>query len=172
MRALVVYESMFGNTEEIARAIGAGLAEQLEVDVISINHAPHTVSAEVSLLLVGGPTHAFSLSRKRTREDAVRQGAHAITESGLREWLDQFQPAGSQLHVRTFDTRVTKVRRLPGSAAAAAARRARRRGLSHVHRGESFYVTGVAGPLDAHEAERATEWGRQVARETVPGLNA
>ena len=72
--------------------------------------------------VVGGPTHAFSMSRTSTREDAVQRGARPGHEArGIREWL-QAMPLSHHLDVATFDTRVSKVKRLPGSAAKAAAK--------------------------------------------------
>ena len=56
MRALVIYESMFGNTQQVAQAIGEGLALILSADVVEVGHAPATVPVDVSLLVVGGPT--------------------------------------------------------------------------------------------------------------------
>jgi hypothetical protein len=164
MKALVVYESMFGNTEEVAKAIGAGLAEDMEVEVRAVDAAPHTVPDEVELLVIGGPTHAFAMSRRGTREDAVKQGAHAAPDIGLREWLDGLPHRSGTATVATFDTRVDGARHLPGSAAKSAARTARRHGFTRVESGESFYVRGTAGPLVDGETERATNWGRQVAR--------
>ena len=70
MRALVVYESLWGNTEKIARAIAAGLAGLGSVDVKTSDAAPGTVDG-YDLLAVGGPTHAFSMTRASTRADAV-----------------------------------------------------------------------------------------------------
>ena len=67
MRALVVYESMFGNTEAVARAVADGLAEMHDVDLREVSQAPIAVIARVDLIVVGGPTHAFSLSRPATR---------------------------------------------------------------------------------------------------------
>jgi hypothetical protein len=164
MKALVVYESMFGNTEEIAQAIGAGLAEDMEVEVQAVAKAPRTVPSGVELLVVGGPTHAFSMSRQSTREDAVKQGANATPSIGVREWLEALPHRSGTATVTTFDTQVDGARHLPGSAAKSAARRARRHGFTHVERGESFYVHGTAGPLVDGETERARDWGRKVAR--------
>lgn len=164
MKALVVYESMFGNTEEIANAIGAGLAEQMEVDVQAVALAPRTLPSDVELLVIGGPTHAFSMSRQSTREEAVKQGAHSTPSIGLREWLQALPHHAGTATVTTFDTRVDSVRHLPGSAAKSAARRVRWHGFLHVERGESFYVRGTEGPLVDGETERARDWGRQLAR--------
>jgi flavorubredoxin len=73
MRALVIYESMFGNTQQVANAVGDGLARTLPADVVEVGHAQATVPVNVSLLVVGGPTHAFGMSRQKTRADAAGQ---------------------------------------------------------------------------------------------------
>ena len=164
MKALVVYESMFGNTERVAQAIAAGISESMDVEAAAVATAPATVPPDVCLLIVGGPTHAFSMSRRNTREDAVRQWATASTRAGLREWLADLPPQPGAVAVTTFDTRVSGARRLPGSAAKSAARSARRRGFVRVECGESFYVERIAGPMLDGEVERATQWGRQIAR--------
>jgi len=163
MKALVVYESMFGNSEQVARAIGAGLAENMEVDVTAVATAPAVVPPDVSLVVIGGPTHALSMSRRSTREDAVKQGAKAAPGVGLRDWLAALPDHAGAATVTTFDTRASKARHLPGSAARSAARSARQHGFAHVDRGESFYVDDIAGPLLAGEVERATAWGRELA---------
>jgi len=168
MKALVVYESMFGNSEQVARAIGAGLAENLEVEVTAVATAPTAVPPDVSLVVIGGPTHAFSMSRRSTREDAVKQGATATPAVGLRDWLEALPDRPGTARVTTFDTRASKARHLPGSAAKSAARSARHHGFAHVDRGESFYVDDVAGPLLDGEIDRATAWGRELAGALAP----
>ena len=77
MRALVVHESMFGNTETVARAVADGLSTVagIEVDRAAV-HSASTDLADVDLVVVGGPTHAFSMSRESTRADAVTKGAN------------------------------------------------------------------------------------------------
>jgi flavodoxin len=67
MRALVVYESMFGNTQAIANAIVQGLSGRMRVEALEVGVAPATIDDDVALLVVGGPTHAFGLSRPQTR---------------------------------------------------------------------------------------------------------
>ena len=61
MNALVVYESMFGNTEQIARAIADGLSESVEVQVAEVANAPTEPDPDTALIVAGGPTHAFSM---------------------------------------------------------------------------------------------------------------
>src|SRR3712207_1179649 len=110
MRFLVVYESMFGNTEEVARAIARGLGEHGEVEVDDVAVAPSAVGPGVALVAAGGPTHAFAMTRPQTRAAAVKQGAGVRDlETGLREWLSTVVLDEAQPPLATFDTRVDKV---------------------------------------------------------------
>lgn len=165
MRALVVFESMFGDTETIARAVADGLSDAIRVDIVDVATAPR-VDADVDLLVVGGPTHAFGMSRSNTRNDAVRQGGRsAAVDVGVREWLDEQRPT-STARAAVFDTRIKKWF-IPGSAARSAADVLRRRGFRLVAPPESFRVTGTAGPLATGEEDRARQWGRLLAAEVV-----
>jgi flavodoxin len=161
MKTLVVFESMFGNSEKVARAVAAGLAERGEVEIRDVADVTAVdLPTDVDLVVLGGPTHAFSMTRPTTREDAIRQGARqGLAGRGLREWIDTFGDELRDQQVATFDTRVTRVRRLPGSAARSAARALRRRGAHQVGVPESFFVNDVSGPLDEGELDRARAWG-------------
>ncbi len=162
-KALVVYESMWGNTEQVARAIAAGLATSLEVEVVEVGAAPDEPGPDVDLIVAGGPTHAFSMSRPTTREDAITRGAdHGRRGRGLREWLVALPSGPHAQPVATFDTRVAMMRHLPGSAARSAAKEVHRHGYPRAAEAESFYVADMAGPLVDGELERATAWGRQI----------
>jgi hypothetical protein len=170
MRALIVYESMFGNTRDIARAIGEGLTTHgVEATVIEVGAAPAVPEAGLDLLVVGGPTHVFGLSRRTTRASAADQATGAIvsTGTGLREWLDDL-PEGARSWAVAFDTHVA--RKVPGSAARAAERRLRRRGYPIAAPAESFHVTDVEGPLVEGEEDRARRWGAALA--TASGADA
>jgi hypothetical protein len=165
MRALVVYESMFGHTEQIARAVAAGVSVHFETDVQTVDTAPEHIPPQYDLILVGGPTHTFTMTRSTTRAEALQRGAaHGTQDMGLREWLDRLDAHHHEAVVATFDTRVQRVRRLPGSAAKAAAKRIRRLGFDPAASPESFYVLDVEGPLADGELERAEAWGRKVAQ--------
>jgi Flavodoxin len=165
IHALVVYESMFGNTEEVAECIAEGLRlGDVDVEVMEVGNAPTEISDDTNLLIVGAPTHAFSLSRPSTRADAVRQGApEARQRLGVREWLAAVAPPKTGCGVATFDTRAAKVRRFPKAAGPRAAKLARRRGFSLLEKSAGFVVEDLKGPLADHEAERAVEWGRSIA---------
>lgn len=165
MKALVMYESMFGNSEKVARAVADGIGGAADVLVRDVTTgAAGDVPGDVDLLVVGGPTHAFSMSRPGTREDAIRQGAgQGLAGRGLREWLDGLPTDLQALPCATFDTRVSRVRRLPGSAARSAARVLRRHSARMVAAPASYFVNDVSGPLDVDEIDRARAWGRQLA---------
>lgn len=163
-RTLVVFESMFGNTQAIAMAVADGLRAALggEVDVAEAGGAPASL-AGVDLLVVGAPTHAFSLPRASTRADAATKAVGPLVSPGpgVREWLaDVVVPAPPPV-AATFDTRIKKPL-LPGSAATAARRVLRTRGVRTVDR-QSFWVTDLAGPLRDGELERARRWGVELA---------
>ena len=167
-RAFVVYESMFGNTQTIAEAVADGLSSRMEIELVEVGGAPTRIPDEVSLLVVGGPTHAFSLSRGRTREDAARQAGGSVVSrrKGLREWLAELS-AMPGLPAAAFDTKIVKPR-MPGSAARAAERRLHRAGCKIVAPAESFLVTDTKGPLADGEVERARRWARhEVAAGTI-----
>lgn len=171
MRALVVYESLWGNTEQVARAVATGLRDDMTVDVVEVGTAPPAPAADVDLLVVGGPTHTFSMSRPGTRSEAATRGAsNAATGPGIREWIAALPTAGDGLLVATFDTRVEKVRRLPGSAARKASRLLRRLGYAQVLDPESFYVADVEGPLLDGETDRARAWGARLGNAARKGL--
>jgi hypothetical protein len=163
VRALVVFESMFGNTEVIARAVADGLCPVLDVDVVEAGSAPSALG-DVALLVVGGPTHAFGMSRPSTRQDARQRARGRVVSEGqgLREWLADLQPATHAVRAAAFDTRIDKPR-VPGSAARGAERRLRRLGFVVAADAESFFVTDVAGPLLHGEVERAQRWGADLA---------
>lgn len=164
MKALIVVESLFGNSRKVADAVADGLRGQMTVEVVGPAEAHAPLLDLVDLLVVGGPTHAFSMTRANTRQDAVRQGAPAASAAiGLREWIDRLHPGPHSEAVATFDTRVGKVRHLPGSAAKSAAKALRRLGYRTVVPPESFYVADVAGPLLEGELDRARQWGEQLA---------
>jgi hypothetical protein len=159
-RALVVVESMFGNTRAVADAVAAGLAETVPTAVVDVAAAPDRVAAQ--LLVVGGPTHAFGMSRPGTRDAAVAQGAAGgQSGTGIREWTGRL---GRQdpTEVAAFDTRIRR-RGVPGSAARSALHRLRRLGLRPLDVPQSFWLSGTDGPLLDGELERARDWGRRLA---------
>jgi hypothetical protein len=170
--AAVVHESMFGNTAAIAGAVADGLRRaEMQVTESDVSEIEPGWLPACDLIVVGAPTHAFSLSRPATRADAIRQGAPAggPGPTGLREWISQLpdvprkdrQPDQSP-RIAVFDTRASKVRRVPASASRRAATMLRRKGYRLVGTPTGFLVEDVPGPLVAGELDRAKAWGRAV----------
>jgi hypothetical protein len=164
LNALVVFESMFGNTGLIAEAVADGLARRFDVERCEVGKAPEIISDQVDLVVVGGPTHAFSMSRPGTRSKAADETDAPLVSPGigLREWLAKVSRPSGQVGSAAFDTRVDKPR-VPGSAAVVAAKRLRRLGFRQVVEPESFFVVGMSGPLLSGEYERAHRWGETLA---------
>ena len=59
-RALVIYESMFGNTRAVAEAIADGLRSRFETEIVEVRGAPVEIPDDVSLVVIGGPTVGFA----------------------------------------------------------------------------------------------------------------
>ncbi|GIH95774.1 flavodoxin family protein [Planobispora siamensis] len=170
MRALVVYESMFGNTQTIAQAIADGLATRMDVELVEVGAAPAAVPDGVDLLVVGGPTHAFGMSRANTRKSAAEQATSGLVSKGqgMREWLSALSGHAPDVSAAAFDTRF-KNPWLPGSARRGAEKLLRRKGLPVLTGSQSFYVSGTPGPLLEGEIERARSWGVSLAAMREPG---
>ena len=177
MRALVVYESMYGNTHEVATAIGDGLgdAADIAVDVVSL----HDVSADrlddVDLLVVGGPTHAHGMSREATRqsaEEAIAKPDNSLSldpdavGDGVREWLQSI--GESTARAAAFDTRVDISPMLSGRASRGIGKQLRHHGYRLVADPESFLVTKDTH-LEPDEHARARAWGAQLGRQLDAG---
>ncbi|MCP2031050.1 hypothetical protein L1277_001141 [Okibacterium sp. HSC-33S16] len=157
MRALVVYESLWGNTGQVARAIADRLGSTATVDVVDSDAAPATVDG-YDLVVVGGPTHAFSMTRPATRAEAVtKHAAPHQPARGIREWLDQLERPSTPIAAIAFDTRVDSPR-LPGSAAKAMRHELRSLGFETMVKQETFRVHGYEGPLLDGELARAAGW--------------
>jgi hypothetical protein len=160
-KAVVLYESVFGNTEMIARAIADGLFQSYEVALASFGEAP-VGTAEADLIVLGGPTHAWGMTKPASRLQPGSSG-YAI---GVREWLDA-SPPGNGRGAAAFDTRFDKPRWLTGSAAARIGRELERLDYRMVMPPESFFVLHSGGPLRQGEEERARRWGSELAKRSV-----
>lgn len=164
MRALVIYESMFGNTQRIAEAVGGGLRTELNVETLEVASAPRSTDG-YEVILVGGPTHAFTMSTRQSRDDSAKKVDGPIISSGpgIRDWIGGVAPHQDRVQFATFDTRYDKPTWITGSAARRAATRLQRRGFSRLSPAMSFFIEGTAGPLVDGETDRAFEWGERLA---------
>jgi hypothetical protein len=177
MSAVVVYESMYGNTRRLAEAIADGIAgsdtARSAVRCEPVAQAATEDLSAAQLVVIGAPTHAWSLSRPSTRRSAAQASAKPAaglvlepraTGGGVREWLAG-RPAVPAVAV--FGTRMARNRLITGSSADAIARRFRRRGIRPVAAPENFLVS-AHNELLAGELERARAWGARLAQIAPP----
>jgi Flavodoxin domain len=169
MRAVVVYESMYGNTHLIADAIGAGLRTAFDVHVLPVAQARPEIIANADLVVVGGPTHIHGMSRASSRKAAVKAadkpagGLEVEPDAlgpGLREWFGWL--GRYPVRAAAFDTRLHGHATLTGRAARGIARRLREHGFNLVAEPESFLVT-KQDRLEPREQDRARDWGTKLA---------
>jgi flavodoxin len=168
-RALVVYESIYGNTRAVAEAIAEGLAPFGSVEVRSVYDAGDSGVDAVDLLVVGGPTHMHGMTSSFSRKAAVQAGEEDGAEivpgardgRGLRKWLGQLSGKGSK--AAAFDTRIDRSPALTGAASRSIARRLHGKGFELMADRESFFVDDSEGPLAEGELERARSWGAKLA---------
>ena len=166
-RALVVYESIYGDNRTVAEAVASSLRQQMPTDAIAAAEAPRDITDDVSLLVVGGPNHAMSMPRQSTRESVNTGGDVHIenTAFGLHEWLDAVTlPAG--LAAAAYDTRLEHPKFLTAldHASRTEEKLLKRHGASLVAPAEHFYVSDAKGPLAPGEEDRARQWGIQLAQ--------
>jgi hypothetical protein len=179
MQVLIIYESIFGNTHQVAIAITCGIrdaAAGTAVNCVPVSAATPELVAAADLLVVGGPTHARGMTATRTRRDALqgvtrnppKPGAAGDSPDhdypfdpdaegpGLRAWFHAVPRAGKGRRAAAFDTRLGN--RLAGGAARGIARRLREHGYSLAAEPEGFVVEGAEGPMRDGELDRAHDW--------------
>jgi hypothetical protein len=166
MRALVVFESLYGNTGAIGEAIAEGMRTSgMPVQGGSICSIRPEAAEGMDLLVVGGPTHVHGMSWARTRRIAIddlrTRFDMPVAEAGLREWMHGL-PRGLGRRAVAFDTRYDKSVSVSGSAALGIARRLEGHGYVVVTPPQSFFVTDE-NRLEPGQLERAEEWGADIA---------
>ena len=158
MKAVVVYESIWGNTAAVAKAIAEGIGP--DVKALSTAEATPTAMAGVELIVAGAPIQGFNLPNDRMRAGIKTNTVPApdLSAPTLRSWLEHL-PKG---HGRSaaFDT---KIRWSPGSATKTIDQKLMKLGYPAVVAPEHFVVMGSSGPLREGELDRARQWGARLA---------
>ena len=145
MKALVIYDSQFGNTEQIAKAIGGGI--EGEVKVVRFGDVKAAELGSYDLLIVGSPTQG---------------GRYTMSMKGFLDTI----PSDSLKNVRVaaFDTRLkTKLVKIFGYAATRIADTLKIKGGNLVAPAEGFLVKGAKGHILDGELERAAAWAKDIA---------
>ncbi|PKO19075.1 MAG: nitric oxide synthase [Chloroflexi bacterium HGW-Chloroflexi-10] len=158
---VVVYDSVFGNTEKVAQALGSALKLAGSVEVLKVAAVNESHLRNLALLIVGSPTRSFQPT------PAVKEFLKKIAKDQLKDVL-----------VAAFDTRIAledikgKVFRLlvntGGYAAPVMLKELKKKGGAPAVVPQGFYVTGEQGPLKENELERAADWARQLS--SITGL--
>jgi flavodoxin I len=145
VKTLVVYDSVYGNTEKIAQAIGEAIGG--EVEVLRVDKVDVSRLKDLDLLFVGAPTHGGRPSPP------------------MREFLDRLRaPVLEGTRVAAFDTRhSSKLTVIFGYAAGRIAKSLKQKGGTPLGSPEGFLVTGTEGPLKEGELERAAAWAKKIA---------
>jgi Flavodoxin domain len=168
MRALVVYESMYGNTRAIATAIAAGLDATHWVTLVPVTRATPELVTAADLIVVGGPTHQHGMSTAATRHtatEAARKPGSGLAMDpdsdgqGVRSWLAGLG-ARDKL-AASFDTRLTGFPVLTGRASQGIARLLTGHGYRLLLPPESFLVD-KRNMLVEGETARACSWGELI----------
>lgn len=169
MKAVIIYESMYGNTRTIAYAISEGLRPSVDVTVVSAVEAGLDLLDQADLVIVGAPTHMHGLSRPATRQSAIEAAGKSgscltvdpfADRPGIREWLADLGHCHG-LAV-AFDTRMGGPALFTGRASKAITRVLSERGFAVLTGPESFLVTRD-NKLRPGETMRAEDWGRSLA---------
>jgi hypothetical protein len=168
MRALVVYESMYGNTHAVAVNIAAGLRATHEVTLVPVTRATQELTAATDLIVAGRPTHMHrmpTVSSRRAAAEAARKQDSGLSLDpdadgpGLRAWLEEL--SAENVLAASFDTRLSGIPALTGRASKGVSRLLRSRGCRLVVPPESFLVSKQNVLLEG-ETTRACSWGALV----------
>jgi flavodoxin I len=146
MKALIVYDSVYGNTEKIAKAMAEAIAPLGEAKVLRVGEANPSELESFDLLIMGSPTHAGRPT------SAVQDFLNKVTQQSLRG-----------IKAAAFDTRVTsKFAKIFGNAAGRMGGHITKKGGVLIASPENFFVTGREGPLKEGELERAAAWAKGI----------
>jgi flavodoxin I len=146
MKALVVYDSTYSNTEKIAKAVAAALTG--DIKVLRAGEANPAEFGSFDLLVIGSPTYGGRPM------PSITKLVNKISESTIK---------GKDVAV--FDTRLAVIMaKMFGFAADAIAKNLKGKGVNLVVPAEGFFVTGRKGPLKNGELERAAAWAKSLVK--------
>jgi hypothetical protein len=161
MKALVVYESHYGNTQKIAQAIAEGIGS--EARALPTGEAMPEVVQAAELVVAGAPVMAFGLPKEsmltNMAKDTKAPYPPDVSQPSLREWLETL-PHRQGAAAASFETRL---RWSPGGSTGAIDDLFHKAGFRTITKPGKFVVKGSYGPLNEGEVERAREWGATLA---------
>jgi hypothetical protein len=156
VKAIVVYESHWGSTAAVARAIAEGMGH--EVPALDTDEAYRVALSGLDLIVAGSPVIAFGLPRLGVRRqlagDVNAPRPADLSHPLLREWLDVLHAGGGW--AAAFETRIWWS---PRGATGTIESKLREAGYARLTKAERFMVGGAYGPLREGELSRARVWG-------------
>ncbi len=170
MKAIVVYESLWGNTAAVARAIAEGIGGGARA--VSTAEATPAALAEADLVVAGAPVLGFRLPTDDMRQSVLRTEFRAprpadLSHPSMRSWLEGVSGreaavtgAGGRPRFAAFET---GLRWSPGGATGSIAEKLTQAGYEQLLKGRRFVVKGRYGPLRDGELDRARQWGTELA---------
>ncbi len=155
MKILIIYDSVFGNTEKIAQAIGNAFGSGQNVEILHVSKIQPQQLTELKLLIVGSPTRGFRPT------PAIKKLLGGIQVNGLKGV--KVAAFDTRISVNDIESRIGRffVNRF-GYAAEPIADRLRKKGGELIIAPEGFLVKGTEGPLKEGELERAADWAGQI----------
>jgi Flavodoxins len=153
MKTLVLFESYFGNTESIARAIADCLAEKSAVQVVRVNDATPEQVKGIDLIVLGSPTRGFRPG-EATQAFLTSLPAGSLESIKAAAFDTRIDPAGVTSKMLKFLVKSF------GYADKALVSGLEKKGASMVSTPQGFIVTASEGPLKDGELERAATWAK------------
>ena len=160
MKAVVVYESLWGNTATVARAIAEGLGS--DTQVFSTAQASAAVVAGADLIVAGAPVLGFrvpSAQMLHMIDQSREKVAPDLSQPAMGAWLDALSPGHGRF--AAFETRICWS---PGGSTGGIERGLESKGYGKLAKAQRFIVSGKYGPLREGELEKARAWGAELAQ--------
>jgi flavodoxin len=155
MKTIIVYDSVFGNTEKIAKTMAQSIENQCEIKITHINQLQLKDLQDINLLIIGSPTRGF---------EPTKPIAEALRKIKVKDY--------PFLMVAVFDTRIDVVKinniilnifvKFCGYAVDTMEKIVRNNSLRLVGEGKGFFVEESEGPLRVDETNKAAQWVRDI----------
>jgi len=158
LRALVVFASLVGDTDAIARAVADGLDDDFDSTVVEARDLDPEEATRFDLIVTGEPSHMFGVGIDHL------EGVLDVDEKhvAMKAWLANLPVARTRQFCACFDT-ATRSETYGGEPASVdSLRTLHELGYVALSR-QTFHVASIGGPLVAGEPERARAWARSLA---------
>ncbi len=155
MKALVVYDSVFGNTEKVAQAMGEALAAHADVTTCRVGDVTPEQLTGIDILVVGSPTRAFNATPATTKwlRSLVKNSLQGVKVAAFDT---RFNP--EEVNSKVLNVMV----KVFGYAAKPIGDKLSKKGGDLHLAPEGFFVLGTEGPLKEGELERAAAWAQKL----------